>query len=97
MRSTSIIVGTTISRRTITIVPNSIKTRVRIGSITLNTARALNTRISQQLRSSDSSVGVPGPGQRLQTPAGTVVAQEREGAEDLKPATAAEAEAVRMP
>jgi hypothetical protein len=97
MKSTSIIVGTTISRRTITIVPNSIKTRVRIGSITLNTARALNTGTSQQLRSLVNSVRVPGPGHLLQTPGGTIVAQGREGAQDLKPATEAVAGAVKMP
>jgi hypothetical protein len=95
MMSTSIIVNTTISRRTITIIPKNTRTRIRIGSITRNTVRVPNTGTSQQLRSMDSKVPGPGPGQGHQTPGATAKVQATEVVEALKPATAVVAEAVK--
>jgi hypothetical protein len=97
MKLTSIIVHTTISRRTITIIQKNTRTRIRIGSITRNTVRVPNTGISQQLRSLGSKVPGPGLGQGHQTPGATAKVQATEVVEALKPAIAAVTEAVRMP
>jgi hypothetical protein len=87
MRSISMRVDKTISRRTTTIVPNNTRARVRIGSITHRTGEVPSTRIRQRLRSMGSNVPGPEPGQLLQTPEDTAVVQGREGAESLRPAT----------
>ena len=96
MRLTSIIVNTTILRRTITIVPNSTKTRVRIGSIVPNTGGMPSTGIRQRLRSMGSSVPGPEPGQPHPMHGATAVVQVKEGVEGLKRAIAVAAGAAKV-
>ena len=97
MRSTSIIVDRTISRRTTTIVPSSTKTRVRIGSITRNTGEVPNIPIRTRLRSMGSSVPGPGAEQPHRMRGALAVAQVQGVAAGLKPAISVVAEAVKMP
>ena len=99
MRSTSITISTTISRRTTTIDPSNISVAkaVRVnGSITRNTGEMPSTGIRERPRSMGSSVPGPGPGQAHRTPGALAAAQDREAVEGLKLAIAAVAEAVKV-
>jgi hypothetical protein len=96
MRSTSITVPTTISRRITTIILKNTRTRVRIGSITRSTGGMPSTRIRQRLRSMGSSVQDLEAGQLPQTPGATAVVQVRKVAEGHKPATSVVGGAVRV-
>ena len=88
MRSISMRVDKTISRRTTTIIlKNTRRNRIRTGSITHRTGEVPNTRIRQRLRSMGSRARVQAPDQAPQRPEGTAVAQVEQVVESLKPAT----------
>ena len=89
MRSTSITVPITISRRTITIVLKNTRTKARIGSITRNTGGMHSTGTRQPPRSTGSSVRAPGPGRLHPTPGVTAKVEVTEAVEELRRATSA--------
>jgi hypothetical protein len=99
IRSMSIIALKTISRRTITIILRNTRinraARVRIGSITRNTARAPSIRTRTQPRNTGSSV--PGPEPELLQPTPGVMAKVQVGkvAENHKPVTSVVVQATK--
>ena len=94
LRSTSIIVDTTISRGITTLMPKDIKitkiSRIRTGSITLSTEGAPSIGIRQRPRSMGSSVRVQWGERQHQRPGAMGVAQA--AVESLKRVTAAVAQ-----